>query len=280
MVKGRNLFVSIKQGLYFRNKKGSIAVETAFFLPIILLALLTLGSVIKANSISEKFMYIMSDEAELLSIQSYTNVGKLRALTFSDRVEKRLKENGENCEDIKVKNFFYIHPEIYNISIFGKEKIKTIDNIISFSVNYNFSNGLFPIFDTDKNKTEKIKFRAFVGTDDYSTEGFEFMEKNDEYIPVWIFPKSGRCYHKKSCTYISSNPVRTVMTSNLKRNHKACKVCKPKKIKNGDVVYCFFRGGKAYHLGNCEVLDKYSIEIDKSDAEDKGYRPCLRCGGC
>ena len=43
-----------------------------------------------------------------------------------------------------------------------------------------------------------------------------------------------------------------------------------------DVVYITDTGTK-YHAKGCQYLSQSCKEIDRSEAEDKGYTPCSRC---
>lgn len=48
--------------------------------------------------------------------------------------------------------------------------------------------------------------------------------------------------------------------------------------KKSAVVY-ITRTGKKYHREGCSSLRLSAIEMNLSDAEDRGYTACLRCGG-
>ncbi len=274
MIKNKNLLDSINVNKVGLNKKGSMAIESSIFLPIILLAILTLASFIKVYSTSENVMFSVADEAEKLSLESYSNLGKLRVINFKHHLKNRLAIENSNIEDIKIKRLMYMYKH------FTLKKKNNIEDLISFHVSYKIKNGLIPIFKTEGFRVEKIKFRAFTGRKNYKKlENINELEKEEEYQPVWIFPKSGKKYHKKNCTYVSSSPIEMTKNNNVNRKYRPCKICKAKNIRKGDKVYCFWRSGRVYHRGNCDVLDKYSVEIDKSEAERRGYKPCLKCGG-
>ena len=49
-------------------------------------------------------------------------------------------------------------------------------------------------------------------------------------------------------------------------------------ICEGAVVY-YFRYGEAYHEAGCSTIEKYVVNMDRRDAEKRGYLPCSKCGG-
>ena len=105
------------------------------------------------------------------------------------------------------------------------------------------------------------------------------MEKDDDGVTVWIFPRSGERYHDRMCWYIENNPHEVLLDKNIRVRYDPCKLCKPAGCKDGTLVYCFVSSGKVYHIGECTIIDRYVIEVSKEDAEKQGYTPCSKCGG-
>ena len=51
------------------------------------------------------------------------------------------------------------------------------------------------------------------------------------------------------------------------------------KIIQDPAGFCFGSDGTAYHRGTCRTINRKSVAIDKSEAVERGYAPCSKCGG-
>ncbi len=249
------------------TKKGNIGIEATILLPFVILGILTIAFLIKVNCSNEVVISIASDEARKLSIETYTNIGKVVDVKFPLTLKHRLEEDTD-YENIRVNKFRYLY---FN----GK-----IDNLISFNVQYK-NNCNFPIdFYGQIQGNERITTRAFVGSDKYEKpKKFETMEEDEESEIVWIFPESGKRYHSKNCPYVRTAAIQTILTNSIKRKYKSCRICNSKNLSEGTIIYYFPNSGKVYHCANCNTVDKYIIEVEKSEAIRRGYTPCLKCGG-
>ena len=105
------------------------------------------------------------------------------------------------------------------------------------------------------------------------------MERNDNADMVWVFPDEGTKYHEKSCSIVSSYPVQLILNEEIRKRYKACEICHADDASSGTQVYCFLEYGKTYHLISCPSVDKYVVSMEKQQAVDRGYTPCLKCGG-
>ncbi|MPN26874.1 hypothetical protein SDC9_174300 [bioreactor metagenome] len=105
------------------------------------------------------------------------------------------------------------------------------------------------------------------------------MEEMEDSEIVWIFPVAGEKYHKKECPYIKVAATQTILTKSVKKKYKPSSLCNSRNLKKGSLVFCFYNSGQSYHSPNCPTVDRYVIEIEKSDAIKQGYSPCLKCGG-
>lgn len=253
--------------MFKSTKKGNIAVETAIILPFVILGILTIAYLIKINCNNESIMSMAVDETRRLSIESYTNIGRVSAAKFPVKLKHRIEEKS-NSTTVKIRNFKYLYSK------------GNLDNLISFNVEYK-NNCNFPIpFYGSIWEQETVMTRAFVGSNNYNkAKGFSSMEKLEDSEIVWIFPLAGKKYHKKDCPYIKVAATQTILTKNIKKRYKPCSVCNSKEIPEGSLVYCFFNSGKSYHRANCYIVDRYVIPIEKSEAIERGYTPCLKCGG-
>jgi len=153
-------------------------------------------------------------------------------------------------------------------------------HIIAMSATFDTPLKLPRLFLNEVQGERTVLCRAFVGkTHKGPVKPFDEMEKNDGGTMVWVFPRAGERYHGERCSYIANNPREVLLNSYIRSRYSPCKLCKPAGRKDGTLVYCFETSGKAYHTGDCTIVDRYVIEKSKEDAEKQGYTPCSRCGG-
>jgi hypothetical protein len=122
--------------------------------------------------------------------------------------------------------------------------------------------------------------RAFVGT---TASGDKMplseLEDGGDSNIVWVFPRAGEKYHAEKCSVIKNHPKEMLLSSRIRRSYKSCKLCKPADAADGSLVYVFPAAGEAYHLGDCFIVERYVISMDRQDAREKGYTACAKCGG-
>ena len=247
------------------TKKGYFTLEAAIFLPIFIIAIAALGYFIKIFSTAENITFSAVDETAHLAAQAY---GVKAAPIFPAAVERRLRIENEQADNIKVSRFRYLYEE-------GGR-----DGLILLKLNYHIKIKLpLDLYD-GVDLESRIKCRGFIGKAALANPmAFSEMETNGDSRIVWIFPMWGKKYHQEECTYIKANAKQLVLTGPLRKNYQPCLLCKPDRLPLGSLVYCFASTGKAYHQGSCKTIDKYAIEIEKEDALAKGYQPCSKCGG-
>lgn len=266
MEKGIRMFKITNRIL--KQKRGSLTLETAILLPFVIIAILSLAFMLKVNSANESIENIACDEARLLALHSYSSIGKVEAILFPDRLEKRIVYENQSVFDVDVKKFLYRYQN------------HGINNLISFDVNYAMEPKLGIAMSKEIFVKEHILTRAFVGQDKYQNlKGFDLLEEEEESEKVWVFPRAGEKYHRKNCRYIQNYATRTVLNRQVKSKFKPCKLCGAKSLKPGAGVYCFYKSGGVYHRGSCNAVDKYVIEMEKVEAEKRGFSPCSICGG-
>ncbi len=245
------------------TKKGTYTIEAAIILPLVIVGVLTLAYVIYSVYVTEDIAYIASDEAKELSLKSYdikTSIG------FSGALEERIEEENSKAHRVKVSNMGYLYRK------------NGVSELISFDVKYSIDTNLPLNFITDSSNSDSYLFRAFTGkSSKWSPSSFDEMEGNSK--EVWVFPDSGKKYHKESCTHVKSNFMRGILTKDLKRKYNECENCEVSNKDVGSLVFYFPNYGESYHTGNCKSVDKYTISIDENQAKQRGYTPCLKCGG-
>lgn len=247
------------------TKKGYFTLEAAVFLPIFIIGIATLGYFIKIFSTAENVTFSALDETAHLAAQAY---GVKAAPYFPAKVEERLRRENEQAGKIEIDRFRYLYRE------FGK------DGLISLRLKYDVDIRLPIDFYNGVTMESRIKCRGFIGRSvSGSPMPFSEMETNGDSKIVWIFPMWGKRYHNEGCVYVKSNARQMVLTGSVKKSFQPCKLCEPDKLPQGSFVYCFLSAGKAYHRGSCKTVDKYTVEIEKEDAQAKGYTPCGKCGG-
>lgn len=247
------------------TKKGYLVLEAAIFLPVFIIGILTLGYFIKIYSTAENITFCIMDETGHLAAEAY---GRKTAVSFPGRVEKRLKEENNSIEKMKIVNFRYLYSDRYK------------DGLITLGCKYRIILAL-PVKLTNGFELEShVKCRGFIGKQNGGTGiPFQDMEKNGDSSIVWIFPIWGEKFHKETCRFVTANAVQKVLTSNLKSRYTPCELCRPEELSVGTYVYCFLRAGGAYHKQSCHMVEKYTIEIEREEALHKGYQPCKTCGG-
>lgn len=242
----------------FRNTRGSLAVETAVFLPIFIIGVLTLTYLIKLVAVEENTYHAMNDEVR----KAAAHAGVYPAAFFlKGDVENRVrKENGDEIENVDF-NSTYLNGIIkadLNYSVKLKLPIKLV--------------GELPVRDS-------IICRGFIGEQTaVNPMPFSRMEEDADANTVWVFPRSGTKYHDEKCSFIAVNPREKMLNASIRREYKACKLCKPGNMREGNLVYCFITG-KVYHRGSCTTVDRYVISMVREEAEKRNYSPCSKCGG-
>lgn len=247
------------------DRKGYVIVEAAIFLPVFVLAVVSIMYYINVFSIMEGVSYSAVEETARLA--SKASVVKT-APGFTSTLKSRVKTDNPGAENPAVERFRYLYWD------------GDMGNMISVDLDYDVNLQLPMGFDHRFRLTSRVKCRGFTGS---KTTGdpmsFDEMESEGIWEPVWIFPMSGEKYHSSSCTYVKANAREMVLTAALKRRYGPCSLCGAAEAATGSYVYCFAENGTVYHRDSCRQVQRYALEINKKDAIDKGYTPCSKCGG-
>jgi len=247
------------------DKKGQVIVEAAVFLPVFILAVISIMYYINVFAAAENAAYSAIEETARLA--SKAGIVKT-APGFPSVLRNRIQSDNMSVEDVKIRGFRYLYRD------------GDLDSIITVKAGYDMELQLPMGFDHKIELTVGVKCRGFTGRRIIGTPmTFEEMESEGAWEPVWIFPMSGEKYHKEICTYVKVNAREMVLTENLKNKYGPCSVCDASGIPYGSYVYCFVENGEVYHRSDCRQINRYTIEMNKSDAIDKGYTPCSKCGG-
>jgi hypothetical protein len=248
------------------TQNGYLAVETAIFLPIFIIGLLTFGYLIKFLLIEEAIFHAFTDETRVLC--SEARINPLNVVQFESVLERRTSEEiGDNVSSMDVDHVLYLYPA------------NGMTGMISMDLNYDVNVRLPVQIVKILPVAESLMCRGFIGSkEDLDPLGFDEMEKVKDSDLVWIFPRAGGKYHDENCICIKSEPFQVVLSYKIKKAYSPCSICDSKNLAVGSLVYCF-KTGNSYHSANCPSVDKYVISIEKDEAIKKGYSACLKCGG-
>ena len=248
-----------------RNKKGSYIVEASVILPVFLLAVIMLISIIPVIATCEGITYAAGEEMRRVMAEA-AFVKAPASLPVS--AAARAKSENHNLTSLRTRGYRYLYSDA------------GIDDLITYKFRGNFSMrnplGLY----------SKIRFdgtitgRAYTGSiHDDEPAGKDELVQDDAYIPVYVFPNWGKCYHGRKCTFVKANCQQVYLSQDIRRRFHACPLCGAGKAGIGSPVFCFFESGEAYHRAGCHSVDRYYIEMNKKDAISKGYGACSKCGG-
>lgn len=248
-----------------KSTKGFYTVEAAIFLPLVILAVLSLGYFMRVEGTWENCIHGAVDESALAASRSYDGIN---AASAGAAVSRRINDDNSSLTTMRIYNLKTMYSDLYlnNLTSFRIYAAMDLDLPLGFSREFTLDYG--------------IKYRAFVGAvNKGSPMGVAGLETYCAQQPVWVFPHSGEKYHSESCTYVKASASPAVLTAKVKKKYDSCRLCRSDEVTAGSIVFCFEGEGTSYHRGTCGTIVRHTAVIDKSEAEKKGYRPCTKCGG-
>jgi len=245
------------------TKKGFLSLEATLFLPVFIIAILTIAFLIKVAGASEGVMHAMADEARKASMYSYAaNMTPANLYNMYMRLGEEKGAIGDPYLESYVQYFPYM----------GKE------DLMALRVGSNIKIRLPVLFRESVDISETLLFRAFTGHEfESDVDDFDRMEEKEDSKIVWVFPTAGEKYHELSCSYIQVAARQGTLTAAIKRKYAPCTHCNPQYLALGSAIFYFESTGKAYHKGSCYTVNRYVISMELVDAEKKGYTPCSKC---
>ena len=254
-----DLFLT-KTARVLRERKGSLMVEGAIIVPVFLIALLIFAWLIKALYIQESVHAEGTDLAFRLSAQEGIAPGSVKGFYQAGLIQA-LGELDEKIPSVRVE--------------IGKE-----EGLFYIDLSYELSLRL-PV---DMAGPLKISERLLCGSwegkkGEEKTQGFSQMQQQSDSRSVWVFPRAGERFHKETCRYVKVMSREKLLTDSVRRDYEPCKLCNAAGLKNGAVVYCFESTGKAYHSYDCTSVSRFTIQLSRQEAMEKGYDCCQVCGG-
>ena len=247
------------------KKSGFYTLEAVIILPFVILAIISVGYFIRLDSVWENIMSSAVDESSYSSSRSY---GTLTQLDSLPKIKKRVLNENDLIVSLKFSGI----ADRYSDSV--------SDELTKYTIKAGMAINLPAGFDRYLDFEGRIKYRSFRGKK-YTPAGMgdEGLESDVPDDPVWIFPQSGTRYHGENCTYVQATVRPYTLTSSLKNRYDACEICDSGELPLGSIVFCFRSEDTAYHRGTCRCINRHTAVIDRSEAEDKGYTPCSKCGG-
>ena len=248
-----------------KSIKGFYTLEAAILLPFLILAVLSLGYFMKIEGLWENCIHGAVDASSGVAMKASNGVEP--ALTVQ-KIKERIDSDNPGLDELEIDNVRIMYTDLSGSDMISYD-LKTSERLelpLSFERNFELD--------------FSVKFRGFVGIKERGTPlGASGLETAEAEQPVWIFPQSGKRYHKESCTYVKATVHPVVLSESVKRRYSSCGLCDSADIGNGAIVFCFGSDGTAYHRGTCRSIDRRSVTIDKTEATDRGYSPCSKCGG-
>ena len=117
----------------------------------------------------------------------------------------------------------------------------------------------------------KLIYRPFVGES-------KSIADTEDYL-VYVFPKRGERYHREGCSTMKAGDIEVILTQSVRKKYKACQICKPGSLPNGALVCLFSDSSVVFHKRSCASITKSYETMTRSEAEKKGYTPCMLCIG-
>ncbi len=245
------------------NKKGVYTIEAAICLPLVMLAVITLGYFIEADSAWENCMNAALRECSYAQCSGTA----LSKMSVGRKLVRDSRNTGQDVDLHLVRRMYsYSDGRHTDLNSFG----------LRVRVNLPLPLGFGRIFEYE----DTIKYRDFTGLQ-YTRPalGAEGLEQDQNASEVRIFPQSGTKYHDEACTYVKAAVHSCVLTNTLRKQYSSCGMCGSGSLPSGSIVFCFNGKDTCYHRGTCRSIKRHSIVVDKGEAEEKGYTPCSKCGG-
>lgn len=246
------------------NKKGSYIVEAATTLPVFIVAVTVMMSIILMYSYIENANFILANKMRSEMIATEVTG---QDLAFWLRAESEIKRSNEHINKLTITDYMY------------RGVLGDLDEIIAvrYRMDMKINNPLK--IASEASCDISLMSRAYVGKEKALDPMTEEEFGNGDTVAVFVFPKSGERYHKENCTFVKAGSYSLPLSAEVKSTYSPCPICKSKGSSEGSLVHIFPEYGESYHLGNCPVLERNFIELDKKTAIKRGYLPCSKCGG-
>lgn len=274
------------------SKKAYVIVEAAIFLPIFIIALVTIGYVLRGIGMTETVMHCLSNQGRKLCVEGYIKNRNYDVLLKTENIPHSENLKKMTAEWVSQETLFWrvqhqLSEEtgnwVQNLDLAQFKENYEQDGrngLIKASFQYDIPIPVPTMFISRMNFQENIVVRSFIGRDSFGeARSFSDMERKQDEQTVYVFPRAGERYHNKNCRILRETAKKIILSTKGKKKYKPCKVCHPQSLPIGSMVYVFEQSGQVYHRGNCTSVDRFFVPMEKEEAERKGYTPCHICGG-
>ncbi len=273
-------------------KKGHVIVETAIFLPLFIIAVITIACIVRGVSMSETLMHSISSQGRKLAVEGYIKEQGYDLFLGKDGEEKSDNLKKAAVEWIQQEGFYFrvknqiekdVGSQVQDLDLTEFKNAYTQDHrdgLIKISFRYTLPIPVPRIFDSEINLQETVLLRAFIGRSDIGEKkSFSEMEETEELQTVYVFPRAGERYHGSQCRVLRKSAQRAILSAKTKKRYKPCKLCHPDSLALGSSIYIFKDSGEVYHRKSCTSIELFFIPMEKAEAESNGYTACQICGG-
>ncbi len=163
-----------------RNSKGFYTLEAVIFLPLVLLAVLSLGYFMKVEGAWENAFYGAVDESTEASRKAYDGVS---GLPVKQKIQQRIEEENPELSSFKVSRVRCLYSD-------GVQ-----DKLTSYQLEAGMELKLPLGFSRDFSWKTRVKYRNFVGKRNGLDPAGEKLSQEKKEDPVRIFPHAGERYH-------------------------------------------------------------------------------------
>ncbi len=264
------------------NARGSVTVEAALFLPVFIISIITLAYLIKIMYIQEMIFHGMNDRIRVIAAEAYaadiagvtgaipveaTNALPLDLLGLQSDLLASLKQDRAGIvNNLRMEECRYLFSE--------GGRSSQIQLRIGYDIQMKLPIELYGSVHIEN----QIRARAWTGKIEQGIPmQFAEMAKAASCEIVYVFPRAGEKYHNKDCQFIRADPEEVLLTFDIRKKFRPCRLCGSGNLTDGSLVYCFSDSGEAYHAGTCPLVSRYIITMDKKHAEEEGYKPCSKC---
>lgn len=226
-----------------KEEKGGYIIEASVTLPLVILAIVTISSLISIQHVKENIYHSASEELRYSMIASYVYKDEVM---LPIRLEKRLKEENKGKNVSTSVRGYYV----------GSNEGDTND-LIKFYVFHKTDIDLPLSFGREFRGQYKFVGRKFTGDNMKKKKlGFAAMESVVNNNLVYVFPQSGEKYHEFACKYLIPKTDTVAISPLIKLRYRSCKLCHSSKMHFGSTGYIFPEYGDAYHRKSCKTVKK------------------------
>jgi len=241
-----------------KSKNGSMVTETCIFVPVLIIAAVSLAYLIRINWMQIILINSFYDEIHVSSVSA-------EAVSKND-IADACAGSGFDKDNFRLVNT----PWTYGDSNVIFEKY-----LLEYDADIDIPSGFIDEVYLKNSFVTRKWTGISMGGDVYS---FGSMCEKNAGSKVWVFPKDGEKYHSENCRYVKVNAETVSYDSDIENRYHMCRVCFDKRPGYGDTVIVFSQG-EAYHDGSCPAVKRQTVSLSIEDALSKGYSACNICGG-